>query len=103
MKEKIVIALGGNAIQTKEANSWSTNKQLLDVRCKTLNLYLIHQRVLSFHMVMVHKLEVLLIQQAKSNSDTTPAMPLDTCGAMSQGMIGYWLETEINRIFNWNE
>ena len=40
----------------------------------------------------------LLIQQAKSNSDTTPAMPLDTCGAMSQGMIGYWLETEINRI-----
>ncbi len=34
----------------------------------------------------------LLIQQAKSNSDTTPAMPLDTCGAMSQGMIGYWLE-----------
>ncbi|MDO6152335.1 carbamate kinase, partial [Staphylococcus aureus] len=28
----------------------------------------------------------------------TPAMPLDTCGAMSQGMIGYWLETEINRI-----
>lgn len=25
-------------------------------------------------------------------------MPLDTCGAMSQGMIGYWLETEINRI-----
>ncbi len=39
----------------------------------------------------------LLIQQAKSNSDTTPAMPLDTC-AMSQGMIGYWLETEINRI-----
>ncbi len=26
----------------------------------------------------------LLIQQAKSNSDTTPAMPLDTCGAMSR-------------------
>jgi carbamate kinase len=23
---------------------------------------------------------------------------MDTCGAMSQGMIGYWLETEINRI-----
>ncbi len=29
-------------------------------------------------------------------------MPLDTCGAMSQGMIGYWLETKINRILTQN-
>ena len=39
----------------------------------------------------------LLIQQSKSDSAQTPAMPLDVCGSMTQGMIGYWLETEINR------
>ncbi|RZH87380.1 carbamate kinase, partial [Staphylococcus aureus] len=42
----------------------------------------------------------LLIQQAKSNSDTTPAMPLYTCGTLSQGMIGYCLESETNRILS---
>ena len=40
----------------------------------------------------------VLIQQAEANSSQTPAMPLDVCGAMTQGMIGYWLETETNRV-----
>src|SRR5699024_407040 len=32
----------------------------------------------------------------KADSKETPAMPLDTVGAMSQGMIGYWLNNEID-------
>ena len=42
----------------------------------------------------------LLIQQSQSDSEQTPAMPLDVCGSMTQGMIGYWLETEINRVLS---
>ncbi len=67
------------------------------MRCKTLTLFDSPARIVISHGNGA-QIGSLLIQQAKSNSDTTPAMPLDTCGAMSQGMIGYWLETEINRI-----
>ncbi|MCQ1339297.1 carbamate kinase [Staphylococcus aureus] len=97
MKEKIVIALGGNAIQTKEATA---EAQQTAIRCAMQNLKPLFDS--PARIVISHgngpQIGSLLIQQAKSNSDTTPAMPLDTCGAMSQGMIGYWLETEINRI-----
>ena len=97
MKEKIVIALGGNAIQTKEATA---EAQQTAIRRAMQNLKPLFDS--PARIVISHgngpQIGSLLIQQAKSNSDTTPAMPLDTCGAMSQGMIGYWLETEINRI-----
>lgn len=97
MKEKIVIALGGNAIQTTEATA---EAQQTAIRCAMQNLKPLFDS--PARIVISHgngpQIGSLLIQQAKSNSDTTPAMPLDTCGAMSQGMIGYWLETEINRI-----
>ena len=96
MKEKIVIALGGNAIQTKEATA---EAQQTAIRRAMQNLKPLFDS--PARIVISHgngpQIGSLLIQQAKSNSDT-PAMPLDTCGAMSQGMIGYWLETEINRI-----
>ncbi|HHW6814909.1 TPA: carbamate kinase [Staphylococcus aureus] len=97
MKEKIVIVLGGNAIQTKEATA---EAQQTAIRRAMQNLKPLFDS--PARIVISHgngpQIGSLLIQQAKSNSDTTPAMPLDTCGAMSQGMIGYWLETEINRI-----
>ena len=32
-----------------------------------------------------------------AETEKTPAMPLDTCGAMSQGMIGYWMENAIEK------
>ena len=38
----------------------------------------------------------ILLQQ-KAETEKTPAMPLDTCGAMSQGMIGYWMENAIEK------
>ena len=39
----------------------------------------------------------ILLQQKVAETEKTPAMPLDTCGAMSQGMIGYWLENAIEK------
>ena len=37
------------------------------------------------------------MQQKAAETEKTPAMPLDTCGAMSQGMIGYWMENAIEK------
>ena len=39
----------------------------------------------------------ILLQQKVAETEKTPAMPLDTCGAMSQGMIGYWMENAIEK------
>ena len=38
----------------------------------------------------------LLLQQAAANSEKNPAMPLDTCVAMTEGSIGYWMQNALN-------
>lgn len=40
----------------------------------------------------------LLIQQQAADSEKTPAMPLDTCVAMTEGSIGYWLQNAIGEV-----
>ena len=39
----------------------------------------------------------IFITAKAAETEKTPAMPLDTCGAMSQGMIGYWMENAIEK------
>lgn len=97
MAKTMVIALGGNAIQTKEATA---NNQQAAIRQTLEKFKPLFQSDTS--IVMSHgngpQIGNVLIQQAEANSSQTPAMPLDVCGAMTQGMIGYWLETETNRV-----
>lgn len=97
MTKTMVIALGGNAIQTKEATA---NSQQAAIRQTLEKFKPLFQSDTS--IVMSHgngpQIGNVLIQQAEANSSQTPAMPLDVCGAMTQGMIGYWLETETNRV-----
>lgn len=97
MAKTMVIALGGNAIQTKEATA---NSQQAAIRQTLEKFESLFQSDTS--IVMSHgngpQIGNVLIQQAEANSSQTPAMPLDVCGAMTQGMIGYWLETETNRV-----
>ena len=40
----------------------------------------------------------LLIQQQAADSEKTPAMPLDTCVAMTEGSIGYWLQNAMGEV-----
>ena len=42
----------------------------------------------------------LLLQQQAADSEKNPAMPLDTCVAMTQGSIGYWLSNALNQELN---
>ncbi|MCE4970858.1 carbamate kinase [Staphylococcus chromogenes] len=97
MAKTMVIALGGNAIQTKEATA---NSQQAAIRQTLEKFKPLFQSDTS--IVMSHgngpQIGNVLIQQAEANSSQTPAMPFDVCGAMTQGMIGYWLETETNRV-----
>ncbi len=40
----------------------------------------------------------LLIQQQAADSEKTPAMPLGTCVAMTEGSIGYWLQNAMGEM-----
>ncbi|WP_077302373.1 carbamate kinase [Virgibacillus pantothenticus] len=93
--ERIVIALGGNAIQSGSATAeaqqqalYHTAKQLIEIIKQGYQVAITHGNG--------PQVGNILLQQIQSHSEQTPAMPLDTCGAMSQGMIGYWLENAIN-------
>ena len=93
--ERIVIALGGNAIQSGSATA-EAQQQALNHTAEQL-IKIIKQ---GYQVAITHgngpQVGNILLQQIQSHSEKTPAMPLDTCGAMSQGMIGYWLENAIN-------
>ncbi len=91
-KGRIVIALGGNALQ--EAKGAATAQAQLDVVKKTCGF--IGQIVKeNYEIAIVHGNGpqvgriVLASEHAK---DVTPAMPFDVCGAMSQGYIGYHIQ-----------
>ena len=86
---KIVIALGGNALQTK--NSPPTAEAQLAVVKQTCE-YIAELSASGYELAIVHGNGpqvgriVLACETAK---DVVPPMPFDVCGAMSQGYIGY--------------
>ncbi|MGF1983370.1 carbamate kinase [Lactococcus taiwanensis] len=90
MVRRIVVALGGNAILTKDPSA-KAQKKALEVTAEQL-MPLIKNN--DTQMVVTHgngpQVGNLLLQQLGSDSETNPAMPLDTVGAMTQGEIGFW-------------
>lgn len=89
---KIVIALGGNALQSK--NSKPTSEGQLEVVRHTCER-LAEISAQGYEMSIVHGNgpqvgRILLAFEAAR--DVTPAMPFDVCGAMSQGYIGYHIQ-----------
>ena len=90
--ERIVIALGGNALQSK--NSGPTAEAQLNVVKKTCgNLAELSARGYELAMVHGNGPQVGRILLASETArDVVPAMPFDVCGAMSQGYIGYHIQ-----------
>ena len=96
--KKVVIALGGNALQ--KANEPATAESQQKV-CEQTAGQLLEIIKAGFEVVVTHgngpQVGNLVLQQQIASSDKIPAMPLDTCDAMSQGMIGYWLQRAIDK------
>lgn len=93
--EKIVVALGGNALQ--DENSGATAEAQLNVIKKSTK-YLVDIIEDGNNLIITHgngpQVGRILIQNELAN-EITPAMPFDVCGAMSQGMIGYHIQQAI--------
>ncbi|MBO0439705.1 carbamate kinase [Candidatus Enterococcus ikei] len=98
-KPTVVIALGGNAILSTDASSQAQQKALVYTAKKLVKLI-----EKGYQLVISHgngpQVGNLLIQQQATDSKENPAMPLDTCVAMTQGSIGYWLENALAKELN---
>ncbi len=89
---KIVVALGGNALQTKGVPA--TAEAQLAVVVKTVE-YIAEMSCRGYELAIVHGNgpqigNIVLAGEAASH--VVPAMPFDVCGAMSQGYIGYHIQ-----------
>ncbi len=100
MAEKIVLALGGNALQSgKEA---ATAEGQLTVIHKTCE-YIAQLNQQGYEMAIVHgngPQVGRIVLASETAKDVTPAMPFDVCGAMSQGYIGYHLQQGLKYALN---
>lgn len=90
--EKIVIALGGNALQAK--NTAPTAEEQLKVVRKTCEK-IADISSKGYEVAIVHgngpQIGRILLA-SETAKEVTPAMPFDVCGAMSQGYIGYHIQ-----------
>ena len=92
MGEKIVIALGGNALQS--GNGAATAEAQLEVAKKTCE-YIADISGMGYEIGVVHgngPQVGRIVMASEAAKDVTPAMPFDVCGAMSQGYIGYHIQ-----------
>lgn len=97
---KIVVALGGNALQ-RDGEASAIEQELV---AKETVKKLIPLIMAGHQIVIVHgngpQVGNIVLHEEAINTDTTPTMPLHTCVAMTQGMIGYWLQKALVEEFN---
>lgn len=95
-KGKIVIALGGNALQAFD--SPPTAEAQLEVVRKTCD-YIGRIVANDYEIALVHgngpQVGRILLA-SETAKDVTPVMPFDVCGAMSQGYIGYHIQQSMH-------
>lgn len=96
MKETLVIALGGNAIlQPGQKGTFEEQIENVKITCKGI-ADLIEK---GYRVVLTHgngpQVGNILIQQ-EEGKPKVPAMPLDVCGAQSQGLIGYMFQQSLS-------
>lgn len=97
-KKRVVIALGGNALQKNGEVSAEAQKAV----AKKVG-ELIAKLSSRFDIVVAHgngpQVGNILVHEEQAASENAPAMPLETAVAMSQGQIGYWLSQSISNAF----
>lgn len=97
-KPRVVIALGGNALQrngevTAEAQK-AVAEEIGEIIVKLSDKY---------EIIVAHgngpQVGNILVHEESAGTSSAPAMPLETAVAMSQGQIGYWLAQAIGNAF----
>lgn len=98
MKKRIVLALGGNALQQ---NGEVTAEAQKKVASKIG--FIVAALANKYEIIITHgngpQIGNILIHEESAATDKAPAMPLETAVAMSQGQIGYWLTQAIHNAF----
>ncbi len=95
--ERIVIAVGGNAL-LRQGDVGTAEEQFKRARETAESIYWIFE---NYQVAMTHgngpQVGAILLQNEQAKA-LVPPMPLDVCGAESQGMIGYMLEQSFNNV-----
>ncbi|MBQ3470209.1 carbamate kinase [Candidatus Saccharibacteria bacterium] len=98
MKRRVVLALGGNALQK---NGEATAEAQKNVAIKVGEA--IAEFASRFEIIVAHgngpQVGNILLHEESAATEKAPAMPLETAVAMSQGQIGYWLTQAINNAY----
>ncbi|MCK4497454.1 MAG: carbamate kinase, partial [Candidatus Aenigmarchaeota archaeon] len=97
-KETVIIALGGNTLlKAKEKFSIHQEVEHIEEACKEIKKIIDANR----KVVLTHgngpQVGDILLQQ-KISRKLVPPMPLDVCGAQTQGEIGYLLQRSLGNI-----
>ena len=100
MAEKIVVALGGNALQSGKSEA-TAEAQLAVVKETCERIADLSEK--GYEVAVVHgngpQVGRILLA-SETAKDVTPAMPFDVCGAMSQGYIGYHIQQSLMYALN---
>lgn len=97
MKKRIVVALGGNAILSNDASE-EAQKEAIHYACNEFVKLVSDGSQLIISHGNGPQVGNLILQQQAADSPKNPAMPLNTCVAMTQGSIGYWMQNEMSRV-----
>jgi carbamate kinase len=92
----VIIALGGNALLNPNTNG-SFREQMQTIECSCQAITKIIRE--GYRVVLTHgngpQVGQLLIQQEEAKK-LVPPWPLDVCGAMTQGQLGYLLQQKLS-------
>lgn len=99
MNKLAVIAFGGNAL-LRSGQKGTCQEQMQNVADTCLSLLPFLKQ--GYNLVIGHgngpQVGNVLLQNAAGERDGIPAMPMDVCGAETQGLIGYMIELGLNKV-----
>lgn len=102
MSKRIVLALGGNAILTDDPTAEAQKSALRQI-CRFI-CKLVQE---GNEIIITHgngpQVGNLYLQQKAAACEKNPVMPIDTCVAMTQGSIGYWIQNVLTEELSRNQ
>lgn len=102
-KRTIVVALGGNALQRQGEAASEQQQRVADETVRQL-LPLIQA---GHNVAIVHgngpQVGNIVLHEEAINTADVPSLPLEDSGAMSQGLIGFWLQQALHDAFKVNQ